>query len=121
MIRLLVVSFTFFLISCSGDSDCDNSFGTPFEVREGRTYCLPDNSSIFIDEISESYCPCDADCIWAGEAVITFTRTTEEGDETVNIHETRNQDDPSWAEITEVITTESCDPDIASISMVLIR
>jgi len=120
--RILAIVIAVFLISCSSDSDCANSFGTPFEVREGRTFCLPDNSSIVIDEISESYCPCDAQCIWEGEAVIVFRRITEDGEETtVTINEIMNQDNPDWAAITEVLVTEACDPDIGSISMVINR
>ena len=120
--RILAIIITVFLISCSSDSACNNSFGTPFEVREDRTYCLPDNTSIVVDDISESYCPCFADCLWAGEAVIQFRRIDEDGEETrVTINQIMNQDNPDWARITEVLVTEACDPDIASISMVITR
>ena len=120
--RYLAFVSLLFIISCSSDSDCNNAFGTPFEVREGRTFCLPDNSSIIVDDISESYCPCFADCIWEGEAVIQFRRIDEDGEETsVTINEIMNQDNPDWARITEVLVTEACDPDIASISMVITR
>ncbi len=120
--RVFAIIIITLFVSCSSDSDCVNSFGTPFEVREGRTFCLPDNSSIVVDEISESYCPCMVDCLWEGEAVIVFRRITEEGEETtVTINEIMNQDNPDWAGITEVLVTETCDPDIASISMVINR
>jgi len=121
MEKLLWIIMVIGCISCGSESDCGNAFGTPFDIREGRTYCLTDDTSIVIDEISESYCPCNADCIWEGEAQVTLRRVSPDGEETFTIHEVRNEDDPSWLRIHEVSITEACDPDIASISITVSR
>lgn len=116
----VIILLGLIISSCGNDeSTCGNSFEVPFEIREGRTFCLPNNTSIFIEEITESYCPCNVDCIWEGEAQVTFTASGELGEVTETIHEKRNQDDVPWASIASVSLTETCDPDIASISIVV--
>lgn len=117
---------TFLLIvltmSCGGDDNCNNAFGEPFEVKTGRTYCLPDGSELSITSIIDSYCPCDADCIWQGEAVVTGERIYElDLVEPFELHEEMTDINPTFARISTVIKTESCDPDIAKVEILITK
>lgn len=89
-------------------------------MKTGRTYCLPDDSELVITSIMDSYCPCDADCIWQGEAVITGERIYDKDlVEPFELHEEMTDANPPFARISSVITTESCDPDIAKIEILI--
>ncbi len=113
-----------FIISFTGcgdsDDDCNQSFGTPFKVEVGETYCLPDGSELFIDSITDSYCPCNADCIWQGEALIEAARVTQSDlVETLLIHEVLVDENPEGIRISSIATTKSCNPDIVQIEIVI--
>ncbi len=109
------------MLSCgSNDDTCNNSFGEAFEVKEGRTYCLPDGSMLNVTSITDSYCPCDASCVWQGEALILADRTFDDGMvERFEIHEEIVESNPPYAQISSVALDEACDPDISSIEIII--
>lgn len=121
--RNVVVSILIALsmLSCgSSDDSCNNSFDEAFEVKEGRTYCLPDGSELNITSITDSYCACDVDCIWQGEALILGERVFDNGIiESFELHEEIVDSNPSFARISSVETTEACDPDISRIEIII--
>lgn len=118
MVGLVLVGLM--LISCGSDDNCNNVFGQAFEVKSARTYCLPDGSDLRITSITDSYCPCDVDCIWQGEAIIILERIFDNGEiQAFEIHEEDIDANPSFASISSVEVTESCDPDISKIEIII--
>jgi|GEM_PF-3835989 len=108
------------LTACSNTDECDYSFGSPLEVKAGETYCLPDGSSLKVIEITSSYCPCNVDCIWEGEATIEALRSSHDGSsEAVLIHEKVLDQNPEWATISDIFVTEGCTPAVASIKITI--
>jgi hypothetical protein len=52
----------------------DAVVGRPFELKAGATSELPDGSRLTFNRVqSDSRCPMDAVCVWAGVATITIT------------------------------------------------
>lgn len=70
-IILLFVLFAF--SSCSIDNDIiDVSVETPFEIQVGQTASIEGHYFTFSKVISDSRCPIDVKCIWAGETTIVL-------------------------------------------------
>ena len=119
IMKYILISLCATFISCTENCDIQN-VGTPFQVVEGETYCFTNNRSVEILEISDSYCPCNANCVWEGEA--TIRANFFESDGSVNeviIHETLVDQNVKDLEIALVTKTEQCDPDVATISIAL--
>ena len=56
------------------------ALGTPFELKVGQTAVVPGGLSIRFDEVaSDSRCPIDAICVWAGEARVAMTLSEGSG------------------------------------------
>ena len=56
------------------------ALGTPFDLKVGQTAVVPGGLSIRFDEVaSDSRCPIDAICVWAGEARIAMTLSAGSG------------------------------------------
>ena len=54
--------------------------GRPFELRAGATAALPDGLRIKFQTVrSDSRCPMDALCVWAGEAIVALSLTAANG------------------------------------------
>jgi hypothetical protein len=50
------------------------SLGQPFELRAGESAVVPGGLRVTFDRVvSDSRCPIDAICVWAGEAVVALT------------------------------------------------
>jgi hypothetical protein len=59
------------------------SFGSPFDLKVGQTAVAPGGLSIRFDEVaSDSRCPINALCAWAGEARIAMTLSKGSGAKT---------------------------------------
>ena len=104
--------------ACVGE-DC-LSYNMSFEVNEGKSYCFDDGLIIEITSISNSYCPCNAQCIWEGEAVIEGVRIENDGTRSnFRIHEIMTNASPPWGSISEIITDKECEPSITQISLII--
>jgi hypothetical protein len=54
--------------------------GQPFELRAGATATLPDGVRIKFERVaSDSRCPMNARCVWAGEATIAISLAAPRG------------------------------------------
>jgi len=50
------------------------SLGSPFDLKVGSSAIVASDFSIRFDEVpSDSRCPMDAICVWAGEAIVAVT------------------------------------------------
>ena len=73
-VLLLVLSAGGFVSSQAGP---EAVAGKPFELKAGATASLPNGARLTFEEVNEdSRCPADAQCIWAGDAVVTVTLKT---------------------------------------------
>ena len=56
------------------------ALGTPFELKVGQTAVVPGGLTIRFDEVaSDSRCPMNAICVWAGEARVAMTLSASSG------------------------------------------
>ena len=62
------------LLTACGTST-EPKLGENFEIRLGTTVEIPDDTTRvqFTDVTADSRCPMNAQCVWAGEAVVLFT------------------------------------------------
>ena len=50
--------------------------GTDFSMRPGDRVTLPDRSVLrYVDVVTDSRCPPEVRCVWAGDAEVALTRT----------------------------------------------
>ena len=72
MIALLAALLT---AACfSSPTAPDAVIGAPFDLRAGATAALPDGLTIKFETVrSDSRCPMDAVCVWAGEAIVALS------------------------------------------------
>ena len=69
------------LILAVGAAACFNSptgpdavLGRPFELKAGEASALPDGGRLRFERVqSDSRCPMDAFCVWAGDAAVAVT------------------------------------------------
>ncbi len=53
--------------------------GTEFSMRPGERVTLPDRSKLrYVDVVTDSRCPPEVRCVWAGDAEVAFTRTVDD-------------------------------------------
>jgi len=58
----------------------DAVVGKPFELNAGSVSTLPDGARLRFEGVqSDSRCPIDAVCVWAGDATITVTLNPARG------------------------------------------
>ena len=66
--------------ACWNPTAPDAVAGVPFDVKVGSTATLDDGLRIRFDAVrADSRCPMDAQCIRAGEAIITVSMTMSKG------------------------------------------
>jgi len=118
---LLLIIMLITILSCDNDEDCGVVYDEPFEIESGQSYCFQDDTELRVISISDSYCPCDVDCIWQGEAVVEAQLIDGSSVESFMIHEIMIEANPSFARISSIETTESCDPDISKIEIAIVR
>src|SRR5690349_24410234 len=58
----------------NGPTGPDAVAGMPFELKAGATATLPDGTRLKFERVqSDSRCPMDALCVWAGDATVAVT------------------------------------------------
>lgn len=62
--------------------------GRPFELKAGAVSALPDGTRLRFDRVqSDSRCPMDVTCVWAGDATVAMTLTPSKGSaESLELH-----------------------------------
>ncbi len=116
-ITLLFILITI-ILGCTGD-DCVE-FDTPFSIEEGQTYCLPDGSEISVLSIEHSYCPCNVQCVWQGEALISLRRVTSDNIITnIDLHEELVDENPDGYAIHSISTSQDCIPVIEEVEIII--
>jgi len=54
--------------------------GQPFDLKAGAVATLPDGARLRFERVqSDSRCPMDAICVWAGDAILFVTLNPEKG------------------------------------------
>jgi hypothetical protein len=54
--------------------------GRPFELKAGAASTLPDGSRLTFERVhSDSRCPMDALCVWAGDAIVAVSLNPKRG------------------------------------------
>ena len=119
MIKIIPVFFILLLSACSDSESCDRSFNEPFDIQTGEIYCLDDGSTLEIIEITSSYCPCNAVCIWQGETTVSGQRITGDQVEVVLFHEELIDENPEWGQISSIEVTEDCTPRPTKVSIII--
>ena len=106
------------LVSCTSSDNDTISFNEPFQVEEGKSYVLGD-ATLENMQIDQSYCPCDVQCITAGEAWVTFTHKLANGESRViTVYEISTHLNPSWIEIALLEVTDDCQPMVSKMSLI---
>ena len=106
------------LVSCTSSENETISFNEAFQVEEGKSYVLGD-ATLESMQINQNYCPCDVQCITAGEAWVTFTHRLANGDtKMITVYEISTHLNPSWIEIDFLEVTDDCQPLVSKISLI---
>ena len=101
------------LIAAIAAAGCFNSptgpdvvAGKPFELKAGAVSVLPDSTRLTFREVqSDSRCPMDAICVWAGDATVAITLTPSKGSaESRELHTQPTGSQISFAGYTIVLT-----------------
>ena len=72
----IVVSPLLSLLACAGNpaAPAGLPLGKPFELRHGQSAVVQGGLKVTFERVvSDSRCPMDAICVWAGEAVLGLT------------------------------------------------
>ena len=81
MTRAVVLIATLAAAGCfNGPTGPDAVAGKPFDLKAGAVSTLPDGSRLRFERVqSDSRCPMDAMCVWAGDATIAVTLNPPKG------------------------------------------
>ena len=81
IVRLLTVVAALAATACfNGPTGPDAIAGTPFELKAGASSTLPDGTRLKFERVqSDSRCPMDALCVWAGDATVAVTLAPTKG------------------------------------------
>src|SRR5690242_16769885 len=64
----------------NGPTAPDAVVGRPFDLKAGATSTLPDGTRLTFERVqSDSRCPMDALCVWAGDATVAVTLAPTKG------------------------------------------
>ena len=69
---LFAVACLCLLLTACGRSE-DTAAPCPDGVRVGELIDLPDRTSVRVEEVINSLCPCNAVCVWAGELLVVLS------------------------------------------------
>jgi hypothetical protein len=65
---------------CFNPTGPDAVVGRPFDLKAGAVSTLPDGAALKFERVqSDSRCPMDAICVWAGDATIAVTLDPPKG------------------------------------------
>lgn len=66
--------FASMCLGCAGSPTQPSRFGQPIELRRGTSAILPEGLKVAFDDVrSDSRCPMDAICVWAGDATVAVS------------------------------------------------
>ena len=90
----------------SGPTGPDAVAGRPFDLKAGATSALPDGTRLTFERVqSDSRCPMDAMCVWAGDATIAVTLRPGKGEAaTRELHTQQNGSQISYGTYTIALT-----------------
>ena len=81
MMRALVLMTALAAAGClNSPTGPDAVAGTPFDLKPGAVSSLPDGARLRFERVqSDSRCPMDVMCVWAGDAIIAVTLNPAKG------------------------------------------
>ena len=81
MTRALVLGAALAAAGCfNSPTGPDAAVGKPFELKAGAVAALPDGARLRFERVqSDSRCPIDVMCVWAGDAIISVTLNPVKG------------------------------------------
>jgi hypothetical protein len=109
-LRLRIAVLAALLLAGAGclknPTDPDAVVGKPFELKAGSVSTLPDGARLRFERVqSDSRCPMDAFCVWAGDATISVTLNPAKGSaESREMHTQPTGSQISYASYTITLT-----------------
>lgn len=81
MARIIVLVPALIVAACvNSPTGPDAVVGRPFDLKAGAVSALPDGARLRFERVqSDSRCPMDALCVWAGDATISVTLNPARG------------------------------------------
>ena len=81
MARIIVLVPALIVAACvNSPTGPDAVVGRPFDLKAGAVSVLPDGARLRFERVqSDSRCPMDALCVWAGDATISVTLNPARG------------------------------------------
>ena len=80
MRQVVVLAAALAAAGCYSPTGPDAVAGQPFELKAGAVSTLPDGSRLRFERVqSDSRCPMDVMCVWAGDAIVSVTLKPEKG------------------------------------------
>lgn len=102
---LLPILLSLFLLSCS-DSNCIKlKDGVQTELKNQDLVCIDGTEYNFI--AMDQRCPCNTDCIWAGEFILNFENTDGVNIFTFHEKDTMSNVDPPFADSFRIVDVEN--------------
>ena len=97
MTRVVVLIAAMTAAGCvNGPTGPDAVAGKPFELKAGATSTLPDGTWLTFERVqSDSRCPMDAMCVWAGDATVSVILDPTGGKQTQTPRELHTQQNGS--------------------------
>ena len=69
--------------ACNGPEEApicnEEEYDNEFIVKLGESVCFPDGNSFEVKNITDQFCCCHCDCIWAGQLEIILETTNTSG------------------------------------------
>jgi len=81
---LIAISLSVVTLACGGSSTMPGQLplGQSFELRAGTSAALQDGLTVAFESVqSDSRCPMDAICVWAGDAIVAVRLSRSGGDQ----------------------------------------
>jgi hypothetical protein len=106
MTRLVVLGLVLAAAGCFNDpTGPDAVAGQPFDLKVGAVSTLPDGTRLRFERVqSDSRCPMDAFCVWAGDATVMVTLNPTRGaSESRELHTQPTGSQISYANYTIVL------------------
>jgi hypothetical protein len=107
MMRGLVLITTLAVAACyNSPTGPDAAVGKAFDLKAGAVSTLPDGARLRFERVqSDSRCPMDVMCVWAGDATISVTLNPAKGaTESRELHTQQTGSQISYANYTITLT-----------------
>src|SRR6187455_2085851 len=104
--RIALVIAAIACVGCFSPTEPDAVVGKPFELKAGSVSTLPDGTRLGFERVeSDSRCPMDVVCVWAGDATISVTLNPAKGQtESREMHTQPTGSQISYASYTITLT-----------------